>query len=832
MSPAPSDDSDIPAPMKETESNRSLWGIWNISFDPASLEVVIEPIRNPQVHFDVTNLLLPPACDNCIEIKVNSFDPVEHILDVDVTLRNPTQLTGYDIRGILYTNDAGHELTNPDAWTELWDIPGGLDRNPFMAYAKTVGQHAFAPGAEHTENYIIQFPSPPQWLSITFAIDASWPGNCKEPYRIYLNHDIVKLDEEGVMEGIVSAIVRDWQFDTEWVKLDCSALGAVEKIDLYQSISQWHITITNEWFALEGNYYCWLEAKSQSDPEILYNRFTIRINENSQTTPVWDDTVGITGAYLGDEQVMVTYGTATDPQGFDVQYNVYYIDIEDGNNPFDDPGHVKLSDVGLSPYTVEGLINGHTYWFGVRASDPFGHEDNNEHIEMATPHDDSGWVRHIGGEGDYNVGYGAAIDSMGNVYSTGVFRKTVDFDPGPGVDEHTAGNYDAFLWKLDSAGNFLWAKTWGGDNSSCFGMQAALDESGNLYVIGAFIGLVDFDPGPTVDEQEVEGGWWHTSLSKFDANGNYQWTRVWDTQMYVAVSALLGIAIDGSSCIYLSGYFEGTMDFDPGPGTSEYTSNGGVDAYLSKFDADGNFVWARTWGGSYNGTYDYYDYYESGAGVVIDSSGYVYVTGIFGDTVDFDPGPDIEEHTADGTTDAFLSKFDSNGNFQWAQNWANTGWGIAIDDQDYIFISGMDDDGAYIEKFNANGESQWSSHWGAATSYDVALDGTGNIFVTGYYEDTVDFDPGPDILEFTSEGSYDVFLSSLDSDGALRWTRVWGDSGLDWAADVAVTDAGDSYVPGTFQYKVDFFFGPGIDERESLGSLDIFLVKYPPDGNW
>ena len=75
-------------------------------------------------------------CEACIEINVNSFDPVTRILDVDVLLRNSIGINGYDVRGILYTDEAGHLLTNPDNWTDLYDIPGGRDINPFKAYNK------------------------------------------------------------------------------------------------------------------------------------------------------------------------------------------------------------------------------------------------------------------------------------------------------------------------------------------------------------------------------------------------------------------------------------------------------------------------------------------------------------------------------------------------------------------------------------------------------------------------------------------------------------------------------------------------------------------------
>ena len=171
-------------PYTKANSSRALWGLWNIRFDMADLTVTIEPIRNTQLHFNITDMVTPPACNDCLAIHVNSFDPITRIMDIDVTLRNPTNLAGHDVRGILYTNDYGHELRNDDDWTGLWDVPGGMDINPFKAFAKNEPNRAFTGYAIHQENYHVYIPLPPHFNAITYAVDASWPGNCKEPYEI------------------------------------------------------------------------------------------------------------------------------------------------------------------------------------------------------------------------------------------------------------------------------------------------------------------------------------------------------------------------------------------------------------------------------------------------------------------------------------------------------------------------------------------------------------------------------------------------------------------------------------------------------------------------
>ena len=113
--------------------------------------------------------------------------------------------------------------------------------------------------------------------------------------------------------------------------------------------------------------------------------------------------------------------------------------------------------------------------------------------------------------------------------------------------------------------------------------------------------------------------------------------------------------MDGSGEVYVTGNFHDAVDFDPGVGADEHVSTGVDDVFLSKFDLEGKFQWARTWGGIS---------FDDGYGVVGDNFGNVYVTGGFRYTVDFDPGPGVDEHTAvNGSHDAFLIKFPPDGNW-------------------------------------------------------------------------------------------------------------------------------------------------------------------------
>lgn len=115
------------------------------------------------------------------------------------------------------------------------------------------------------------------------------------------------------------------------------------------------------------------------------------------------------------------------------------------------------------------------------------------------------WAKGMGGTNGA-VGYSIAVDAFGNVYTTGSFQGTVDFDPGGGTYNLTsAGIQDIFISKLDAAGNFIWAKSIGG-TSTDIGYSIVLDSSGNVYTTGQFAGTVDFNPGGGTNSLTTAGG--------------------------------------------------------------------------------------------------------------------------------------------------------------------------------------------------------------------------------------------------------------------------------------------------------------------------------------
>ncbi|HTF04620.1 MAG TPA: T9SS type A sorting domain-containing protein, partial [Bacteroidia bacterium] len=256
-----------------------------------------------------------------------------------------------------------------------------------------------------------------------------------------------------------------------------------------------------------------------------------------------------------------------------------------------------------------------------------------------------GWAKHLGGPGN-NIGYSIATDASGNVYTSGHFSMTVDFDPGAGIQNFiSAGAGDVFVSKLDASGNFVWAKQMGNtanDVSTCI----AIDASGYVYTSGYFFDTVDFDPGAGISNLTTNGVG-DIFVSKLDSSGNFVWARNMGSTLDDFTHAL---ALDSAGGVYTTGFYAGSADFDPGAGTYYLHSYFPADSslirdqiFVSKLDSSGTFAWAVQLGG------------VKGYGIAATSS-YVYSTGFFTATADFDPTATVFNLTTAGSDDVYVHK--------------------------------------------------------------------------------------------------------------------------------------------------------------------------------
>src|SRR6185369_16966117 len=177
------------------------------------------------------------------------------------------------------------------------------------------------------------------------------------------------------------------------------------------------------------------------------------------------------------------------------------------------------------------------------------------------------WAKRMGGTATLDDGYSITVDDSGNVYTTGRFQGTADFDPGAGTFNLTSSSgSDIFISKLDADGSFVWAKKLGTGT----GHSIAHDHSGNIYSTGEFSGTSDFDPGAGIFNL-TSAGLDDIFISKLDASGNFVWAkRVGGTQLDNSYS----ISVNDSGYVYITGFFFGTADFDPGAGSFTLTSAG------------------------------------------------------------------------------------------------------------------------------------------------------------------------------------------------------------------------------------------------------------------
>jgi hypothetical protein len=401
------------------------------------------------------------------------------------------------------------------------------------------------------------------------------------------------------------------------------------------------------------------------------------------------------------------------------------------------------------------------------------------------------WCQTIGGA-NYDSSEDIAIDANGNIYTIGLFEGTIDFDAGAGVSNLTSvsGN-DIYIQKLDSNGNFIWVKRIGGA-ASVDDTSLDVDSNGNVYTTGSFRGIVDLDPG-VITFDFISGPWWDIFIQKLDSNGNFVWAKTIGGQ---DIDSPNDIEIDANNNIHIVGYFTETVDFDPGPGVFNLTcvgaGVGGDDAFILKLDENGNFMWARDIGSLTAHTIS-----AIANGVTVDADGNVYTTGDFSSTVDFNPGAGVFTLTAGGTRDMFVQKLDVNGNFLWAKQMGQPG-------------------------------GQWL---GATEGDKLAVDADKNVYITGSFRQTADFDPGPDLLLFTSVSYNDGFIQKLDMNGNLIWAKQIGGNNGDGGYDIVVDSNNMIYTVGVFRETVDFDLGSGVFNVTSAGDGDAYVLKLDQCGS-
>jgi hypothetical protein len=302
------------------------------------------------------------------------------------------------------------------------------------------------------------------------------------------------------------------------------------------------------------------------------------------------------------------------------------------------------------------------------------------------------------------------------------------------------------------------------------------------------------------------------------------------------------LTTDAAGNVYAAGYFNGTVDFDPGVGSVTRSASGISDLYLAKYDANGSFVWVTTMGGP--GA-------EMPYNVTVDAAGNSYLAGYL--SAGATCGSTSLLANA-GRRDAFVAKFDVAGSCIWAVTAGGAeddeARGFAVDAAGNVYMAGMfqgtgDFDpgtgtrmlssaGAediFLAKYTSAGALVWGHALGGTGTDEamaLAIDAGGNVYLGGFFSGTVDFDPGVSTRSLVSAGGGDIALAKFDASGHLQWADAMGGPQLDLIniGEVVVDQQGSVTISGQMRATVDLDPGPAIQSVTSAGSSDVFVARY------
>ncbi|PAW88952.1 MAG: hypothetical protein B9S26_10245, partial [Opitutia bacterium Tous-C4FEB] len=458
-------------------------------------------------------------------------------------------------------------------------------------------------------------------------------------------------------------------------------------------------------------------------------------------------------------------------------------------------GLTALTATGTSsPITITGLTNGTSYTFTVTATNSVGAGSASSASSAIAPTAGSLAGVTFSNDGSSSAEVKAtAVDAAGNIYLAGYFNygDATSFSIG-GVTLPKIGLQDAWVAKLDSTRTVVWAKNFGGSGAYVSGSGIAVDTAGNVYLGGRFESANLTTPALT------KIGEYDAFALKLDSSGTTIWAKNFGgSGAYVTPS---GIAVDTIGNVYLVGSF-----FDQSLTTPLLTKLGTVDAFAIKLDSSGTRTWARNYGGGGASV--------TGSGIAVDGSGNVYLGGYFSSANLGTPAL-----TKLGTRDAFALKLDSIGTTTWARNYGGsgasvTGSGIAVDGSGNVYLGGefrlanlttpaltkLGTRDAFALKLDSSGTTTWAKNYGgsgaSAFGKGIAVDGSGNIYLGGYFEQASLTTPALSLI-----GNSDGFALKLDSSGTTTWAKNYGGSGA-YAklGSIAADRSGNVFLGGYFQ---------------------------------
>jgi hypothetical protein len=439
----------------------------------------------------------------------------------------------------------------------------------------------------------------------------------------------------------------------------------------------------------------------------------------------------------------------------------------------------------------QGNIVSAGYFYNTVDFDPSANTNNRTSVGFAdnyiAKYTSSGtilWAISFGSTG-IDIPHSVVTDNNNNIILTGYFSNTCDFDPSADVTSRTSnGGRDAYIAKYDPNGNFLWVVTYGADSlDDAFNLD--IDEQGNVYWTGVIEGTVNV--GTSTFTTQVED----VVFGKISPTGQILWVKQSGGS---GIDEGSGIIVDNNGDIIHTGYFQTTVDFDPNAGVSNLTSSGGFDTYFGKYDTAGNLIWMKKIGGP--GV-------DIGApgGITIDNLNNIYIAGNAGTNCDYDPNAGTVTHTMKGTTDWFVSKYDNTGN--------------------------------HILSFTVGGTGQDQAH-------RLTTDNQQNIYVTGWFRTSANFNPNGTALILTGNctgGGHDGYIAKYNSSVICQWAKQFGgvvDGAvqLTLGTSVKLLNQNQIVFSGRFHGSNAFSSIPLSPTTNSNGASDMFICQLDSDGTF
>ncbi|MFH1421511.1 MAG: Ig domain-containing protein, partial [Planctomycetota bacterium] len=579
-----------------------------------------------------------------------------------------------------------------------------------------------------------------------------------------------------------------------------------------------------------GEYQFTVQVSDSSDPE---STATAQITITIQPAPLEITTTSLPNGGIGLSYLAnLTATGGTTP---------YSWSIQEGSLP----AGLSLSDNGTISGTPSSQTTITVTFLLTDSSSPQQTDTVTINLTISTSASGYNWTHRIGGTSE-DDGRGIHADEGGNIYITGGFQGEVDFanDWDGSEIKTSAGNFDAFVTKIDAGGEYCWSHRLGGSGDDR-GLSLWTDSEGNSYTIGYFNGTVNFAEDWGGEDSKSNGG---AYITKIDIDGFYGWTHRLPVNSLIDIN--LAVCTDNSGNIFATGVAS-SANYAEDWGGSEQKTAPYMSSFVTKINADGSYGWTKIVPGtSYS--------------ICTDSNGNIFITGgYYGPDANFAQdwgGSDIL--TGNSTEkNIFITKINADGRYGWSRKIGAAGlrdcaYGICSDINDNIFLVGTfggivnfgeawgEEDtkrctwlyDVFITKIDSDDNYYWSHRMsGFPTDYNVGwavcADRTGNCYTIEYIQGNINVAEDWNEVDQKAPGRAGcVMITKANADNTYGWTRMIHTGSSEYfqfGNRICADGSGNIYVTGLFSGTVDFAedWDNYTESKTSAGATDVYIMK-------